>query len=149
MRQESHKRTIERRLSGNLRQHKERAKILRMSQFGIIEMTRQRQRASLTRSVYQDCRFCHGTGLVKTGESVALDVMRIIQLNIIRDPVRVIELTVSPEVANQLLNRKRATLAHLESKYRRTILIKPDASFGLDNVEVRCSDHRGRLIPPA
>jgi ribonuclease E len=149
MRQESHKRAIERRLASNLRQHKERAKILRMSQFGIIEMTRQRQRASLTRSVYQDCRYCHGTGLVKTGESVALDVMRIIQLNIIRDPVRVIELTVSPEVANHLLNRKRAALANLEAKYRRTILIRPEPNFGLDNVEVRCSDHRGRLIPPA
>ena len=63
--------------------------------------------------------------------------MRIIQLNIIRDPVRVIELTVSPEVANHLLNRKRAALANLEAKYRRTILIRPEPNFGLDNVEVR------------
>ena len=129
---------IERRLASNLRQHKERAKILHES----VRHHRDDAAggsASLTRSVYQDCRYCHGTGLVKTGESVALDVMRIIQLNIIRDPVRVIELTVSPEVANHLLNRKRAALANL-AKYRRTILIRPERT-SVDNVEC-CSDHR-------
>ncbi|MEP0847044.1 MAG: Rne/Rng family ribonuclease, partial [Phycisphaerae bacterium] len=52
MRAERHRREVERRLVNNLKQHKERAKVLRMSAFGIIEMTRQRQRASLTRSVY-------------------------------------------------------------------------------------------------
>jgi ribonuclease E len=149
MREEAHKRAVERRLAANLRKHKERAKILRMSQFGIIEMTRQRQRASLTRSVYQDCRYCRGTGLVKTAESVVLDVMRTIQLNIIREPVRLIEITVSPEVAMLLLNRKRAALAEMEARNRRTISIRPDSSFGLDQVEVRCYDHRGRLLGQA
>jgi ribonuclease E len=149
MRQESHKRAVERRLARNLKSHKERAKILRMSAFGIIEMTRQRQRASLTRSVYQDCQHCHGTGLAKTRESVALDVMRTIQLNVIRESLRVIEVAVSSEVAMLLLNDKRASLRELESKYRRTIVIRPKPGFGLDQVEVRCYDHRERLVPQA
>lgn len=149
MRLESHKRAIERTLTRNLKHHKERAKILRMSQFGIIEMTRQRQRASLTRSVYQDCRHCRGTGLVKTAESVALDVTRSIQLNIIRDSVKLIEVAVSPEVAMLLLNRKRGVLSTLESKHRRTISVRPDSNFGLDHVEVRCYDHRGRPMTQA
>ena len=149
MRQESHKRAIERCLARNLKEHKERAKILRTSDFGIIEMTRQRQRASLTRSVYQDCRHCRGTGLVKTPESVALDVMRTIQLNIIRDSMHIIEVTVSTEVAMLLMNRKRAQLHELETKNRRTIVIRPEPSYGLDQVEIRCYDHRGRLVPQA
>jgi ribonuclease E len=120
-----------------------------MSAFGIIEMTRQRQRASLMRGVYQDCLHCRGTGLVKTAESVALDVMRTIQLNVIREHMRLIEVSVSSDVAMLLLNRRRAALHEVETKHRRTIVIRPEAHFGLDQVEVRCYDHRGRLVPQA
>jgi ribonuclease E len=147
MRMESHRRDIERRLIRNLKEHKERAKVLRMSAFGMIEMPRQRQRASLTRSVYQDCRHCRGTGLVKTVESVALDVMRLIQLSVSRDHISMIEVSVSPDVALLLLNRKRRLIASLEQQFRRTISIRPEPHFSIDQVEVRCTDARGRVVP--
>lgn len=147
MRAERHRREIERRLIMNLKQHKERAKVLPMSQFGIVQMTRQRQRASLQRSVYQDCHHCRGAGLVKTAESVALDVMRLIQLAVTREHISVIEVALSAEVANLLQNRKRATLHELEVKNRRTITIKPEAHYSLDQVNIQCYDARGRLVP--
>jgi ribonuclease E len=147
MRQESHRREIERRLARNLKEHKERAKVLRTSQFGIIELTRQRQRASLTHSIYQDCRHCRGSGLVKTVESVALDVMRLIQLAVTRDRIHTIEVSVSPDVAFLLQNRKRRLIHDLESKNRRVISIRPEPSFSLDQVVIRCTDPRGRLVP--
>ncbi len=147
MRMESHRRDIERRLTRNLKDHKERAKVLRTSQFGIIELTRQRQRASLTRSVYQDCRHCRGTGLVKTIESVALDVMRLIQLAVTREHIHSIEVSISPDVAYLLQNRKRGLLYELESKNRRVVSLRPDPSFSLDQVEIHCTDARGRLVP--
>ncbi len=147
MRFEQHRREIERRLIANLKQHKERAKVLRMSQFGIIEMTRQRQRASLTRSVYQDCHHCRGSGLVKTSESVALDVMRLLQLAVTRENIRTIEVSVSPEVAYMLQNRKRSQIHEMEQQYQRTIGIRPDATYSLDQVQIHCADHRGRVVP--
>lgn len=147
MRAESHRREIERRLIRNLKQHKERAKVLRMSAFGIIEMTRQRQRASLTRSVYQDCSHCRGTGLVKTAESVVLDAMRLLQLAMTRDHVVSIEVVVSPEVALLLQNRKRAALHELELEHRRSVTIRGDVNFGLDQMQIHCYDVRGRLVP--
>jgi ribonuclease E len=147
MRMESHRREIERRLIENLKQHKERAKVLRTSAFGLIEMTRQRQRASLTRSVYRDCRHCRGTGLVKTVESVTLDVMRLIQLAVTREQIRMVEVTVSPEVAYLLQNRKRALIYDLETKYRRIVSIRPEPNFSLDQVEISCTDARGRVVP--
>jgi ribonuclease E len=147
MRAESHRREIERRLIANLKQHKERAKVLRMSAFGIIEMTRQRQRASLTRSVYQDCHHCRGTGLVKTVESVVLDVMRLLQLATTRESVSLIEVSVSPEVAHLLQNRKRSALHELETRNRRTIVIRPETAYGLDQVQIQCYDPRGRVVP--
>lgn len=145
MRQESHKREIERTLNRNLKEHKERAKILRTSAFGIIEMTRQRQRASLTRSVYQDCRRCNGSGLVKTPESVVLDAMRLIQLAIAKESVHTIEVTVSPEVAHLIQNRKRNQLHELEADGRQ-ISIRSDANIVVDEIRMQCHDQRGRAV---
>ena len=146
MRMESHRRDIERRLIRNLKVHKERAKVLRMSAFGMIELTRQRQRASLTRSVYRDCRHCHGTGLVKTCESVTLDVMRLLQLAVTREHIRMIEVAVSPDVAYLLQNRKRKQLHQLETTNRRIISIRSAADFSLDQVDISCTDARGRVV---
>ena len=146
MREEKHRREVERRLARNLKTHKERAKVLRMSQFGMIELTRQRQRASLTRSVYQDCGHCRGTGLVKSAESVALDVMRLLQLAVTRDHIQSIEVSVSSEVAHMLLNRKRSVLHDLELKNRRNVSVSAEPSFGLDQTQIRCFDARGRQV---
>jgi ribonuclease E len=147
VRQEKHKREIERRLNRNLKQHKERAKILRMSEFGIIEMTRQRQRASLTRNVYADCRSCHGSGLIKTAESVALDVMRLVQLAMTRENIRSIDIAVSPEVAHLLQNRKRAALHEFEVKHGRSISIRTHSEFSPDQIQIKYCDQRGRIVP--
>ncbi len=147
MRLDKHKREIERRLANHLRQHKERAKVLRFSQFGLIELTRQRRRASLTRNVYQDCQHCRGTGLVKTLESVVIDVMRLVQLAATRDHVYQIEVTLSADVANQLQNRKRSMLYELETRHRRLITIKPDSNYTQDQVNITCYDQRGRPVP--
>ena len=146
MREDRHQRDVQRCLQRKLKEHKERFKVLPMSAFGIIQLTRQRQRASLTRSVYQDCRHCHGTGLVKTPESVTLDVMRLVQLAVTREHIRTIEVTVSSEVADLLQNRKRGMLYELESKTGRNITIKPSSKHGLDQVLLQCYDQRGRLV---
>jgi ribonuclease E len=147
MRLEKHRRSIERRLIENLKKHKERAKVLRTSAFGLIELTRQRQRASLTRSVYRDCRHCGGTGLVKTVESVVLDVMRLVQLAVTREHIHMVEVAVSPEVAYLLQNRKRKLICDLEVTYKRIISIRPSPSFSSDQLEITCTDARGRVVP--
>ena len=55
-----------------------RTKVLRISPFGLIEMTRQRIRPSLRRSVYEDCPCCNGVGQVKTSESLTIEAMRLV-----------------------------------------------------------------------
>jgi Rne/Rng family ribonuclease len=147
MRIEAHRREIERRLIENLKKHKERAKVLRTSAFGLIELTRQRQRASLTRSAYRDCRHCRGTGLVKTVESVVLDVMRLLQLAVTREHIRAVEIAVAAEVGYLLQNRKRALICELETKHRRVISVRSDVNFTSDQVEITCTDARGRIVP--
>lgn len=147
MRLEKHRREVERRLRDALKSHKERAKILRMSRFGIVEMTRQRQRPSISRSVYQDCPHCRGSGLVKTVDSMTLDVQRVIQMAAHRQGVNLIDVRVSQQVATQLLNRKRRVLAQLEMDTGKSITITAIPTYGPDQVAYSFLDRRGREIP--
>jgi len=144
---ERHCRDIENRLRDALKSHKERAKVLKMSRFGIIEMTRQRQRPSLLKSVFRECPRCAGTGRMKSTESVALDVMRRIRMASQRENVASVDVRVSTAVANDLLNRKRHQLTDLERGAAQSIRIHGDEAFHVDQVELACTDRRGREVP--
>src|SRR5262249_57798371 len=99
-------------------------KVRRMSAFGLIEMPRQRIRPSLKRSIYQDCPGCSGAGVVKTAESMAIDVMRLLALATHRDEIRRIEVAINPHVATYLNNRKRKELARMEQECSMAIQIR-------------------------
>jgi len=147
LRFEKHRRGVERALRDGLKQHKERAKVLRMSQFGIIEITRQRTRPSINRSVYQDCPHCKGSGLVKTTESMSLEVARLLRVAGSRDAVNTIDIRVSPDVAFHLQNRYRALLYEFEQESGRRVIVSAQGGFAVDQVEFVCRDQRGGLVP--
>ena len=96
MREERHRRGVERALREAIKRDRARTKVLRMSAFGLIEMTRQRIRPSLKRSVYEDCPQCTGAGVVKTAESMAIDVMRLLALATHREEIRRIAIVRPP-----------------------------------------------------
>ena len=147
MRMEKHRRGVERALRDALKKHKERAKCLRMSQFGIIEMTRQRTRPSIKRSIYQDCPYCRGAGLVKNPESMVLEVMRLLRLAVHHNQVDRVEVRVARDVAHLLQNRKRAAIHELEQQTGRRILIRADGNLGPDQYAFEVIDQRGGPIP--
>lgn len=146
MRMEKNKRKVERALRDALKQHKERAKTLRMSAFGLIEITRQRQGPSIKRNIYFDCPHCLGAGVVKMPESVMLDVMRVIKLTAHRKDVHKVTVTVASDVAYQLLNTKRTAIATIENDTGKEIIIMGDASFTSDQIDCVCEDSRGRTV---
>lgn len=147
MMQDKHRRAVERRLAEALRSHKERAKLLRISRFGILEMTRQRQRPSFAKNTFAECPRCSGSGRVKTTESVCLDVMRQIRMASQREGVASIDVSVSLPVATELLNRKRHALTDLEREGGLAIRIHAEAGFTVDEVRLACIDRRGRDVP--
>lgn len=147
MMQDKHRRAVERRLAEALRSHKERAKLLRISRFGILEMTRQRQRPSFAKNTFAECPRCSGSGRVKTTESVCLDVMRQIRMASQREGVASIDVSVSLPVATELLNRKRHALTDLERAGGLAIRIHAEAGFAIDEVRLACVDRRGRDVP--
>lgn len=146
MRLDKHKREVERTLKEGLRKHKERARILKMSAFGLIEMTRQRQGPSMKRNIFFDCPSCKGTGLIKMPDSVILDVMRIIQLATNHAQVQNVTVTVASNVAIEILNTKRATLARIEAETQKEVVVRGESNFVGDHVECLCKDSRGRVV---
>ena len=146
LRYERHRRDLEKRLHDNLKNDRAKTKVLRMSQFGIIEMTRQRMRPSLKRSVYFDCPHCKGAGLVKTPESMSLDVMRRLRIAINDARVMRVELIVCAEVAFYLQNRRRFQLSDLEEHYDKHILVRAEPNMGLDEMKIDLYDNRDGLV---
>ncbi len=145
MRYDRHKRAVERELRDQLKKHKERARILRMSQFGLIELTRQRQGPSIKGGIYADCPHCAGSGLVKTPESMTLHVLRNIQKAIYHENVVKLTVTVAPDVAFELQNRKRAVLHELETGTGKAISIRSDPSATWDRQDYSAQDSHGRV----
>ncbi len=143
MREERHKREIEHMLREELKKDRAKTKVLRMSQFCMVELTRQRMKPSLKRSIYMDCPHCHGAGLIKNPESVSLDVLRRIAAAAMHAKVAVLEVRVYTAVADYLLNKKRRELLAAEDKTNRKINIIADEQAAGDSVVITATDARG------
>jgi hypothetical protein len=148
MREERHCREVERTLREAVGRDRARTKILKMSAFGIIEMTRQRIRPSLRRSVFEDCPACQGTGHVKTAESVSIEVMRMLQLAANHSDVVRINLTVHSAVAAYLNNRKRRELAELEQNGQKAITVRGSDTVPPQHLAFECLDASGAECKP-
>lgn len=146
MRREKHRRAVERALRDAMRRDRARTKILRTSPFGLIEMTRQRIRPSLKRSVYTDCPCCNGRGVVKTAESMAIEVIRMLMLASQQPNACRVTVRVNDEVASYLNNRKRREITLLEEEGRMTVQILGSEALFPEHLELDCRDAEGREI---
>ncbi|NLX96425.1 MAG: Rne/Rng family ribonuclease [Rhodopirellula sp.] len=146
MRKERHRRGVERALRDAVRRDRARTKILRTSPFGLIEMTRQRIRPSLKRSVFHDCPACHGTGQIKTAESMGIEVVRLLILASQRADIKSISVTVAEEVAEYLNNRKRRELSRLEDEGQMTVQILSEEDVAPEHLVVVCLDAESREV---
>jgi ribonuclease E len=149
MRKDSHRRKVERSLRDALLRDRARTKILRTSPFGLIEMTRQRIRPSLKRSVYEDCPCCQGRGLVKTAESMAIEVVRVLMMACQQPRANRITIRVNDKVAAYLNNRKRRDVMQLEETSGVNVQILGSESLFPEHFECDCRDSDGNLIPLA
>jgi ribonuclease E len=147
MRRERHRRGVERALRDAMRRDRARTKILRTSPFGLIEMTRQRIRPSLKRSVYGDCPCCSGRGVVKTAESMAIEVVRLLAVASQQPKISRVTVRVNDEVATYLNNRKRREITQLEDEARMLVQVLGSESLFPEHLEIECRDIEGREIP--
>ena len=146
MRKERHRRGVERALRDAVKRDRARTKILRTSPFGLIEMTRQRIRTNPKRSAYSECPSCGGSGVVKTPESMAIDVVRMLILASQRSTVARVIITVAEDVADYLNNRKRIELARLEQEGKMAVQIVGVEGAAPEYLLMECRDADGREV---
>jgi len=146
MRREKHRRGVERTLRDAMKRDRACTKILRTSPFGLIEMTRQRIKPGLKRSFYKECPCCTGRGSVKTPESMALDVIRILLLAAENTHCFKVNIRVNDQVAAFLNNQKRKDLASLEQRGNMEVAILGSETLFPEYLEIRCLDERGQEL---
>ena len=149
MRKDRHRRTVEKTLRDAVKRDRARTKILRTSPFGLIEMTRQRIRPSLKRSVYKECPGCSGFGLVKSAESMALEVIRKLIMCAHHERIARISVTVEEEVASYLNNRKRRNLTQLEDEHNLQVMVLSREDVSPEHLKIECEDSSGRDVKVA
>ncbi len=146
MRSRSHQRDIEQRFRNNLKADRARSKILPISQFGIIEMTRQRMRGSVRSVHFAPCPDCSGRGLVQRPDSVAGDALRDLASVLQHERVHRVEMVVSPRVASELLSSKRQRLGRLERSAGKHVDVRVSETIPVDRVVFYAYDDRGADI---
>lgn len=119
-------RLVERRLKEALRNDRARIQVGRISHFGLLEMSRQRLRTGMLEGSTKPCPMCQGTGMVRSVESVALDILRSIEDRLITDGVMPLVTTTAVEVALYILNQKRAHLNDIQQRYHVPIMVTAD-----------------------
>jgi ribonuclease E len=146
MRKEKYRRGVEKALHDAMKRDRARTKILRTSPFGLVEMTRQRIRPSLRKSIFRDCPTCTGTGMVKTAESMAIEVMRTLQLAATRTDIARLNVTVHDEVATWINNRKRREVAQFEDAVHVQLHVVGKESVSPEHLVFEAWDSASRTV---
>src|SRR5215813_2288746 len=122
-------RAVERRLKECLKHDRARIQVGRISHFGLLEMSRQRIRTSVLESSTEKCPYCGGSGHVRSVSSLALQVLRALEDQLMRGATHNLVARTRPDVALYVLNQKRAHLRGLEERFAITITINADETL--------------------
>ncbi|CAM3118244.1 ribonuclease E/G [Paracoccus nototheniae] len=117
---------VEKRIKDKLKSDRARIQIGRISGFGLMEMSRQRLRPGMLESTTQPCAHCHGTGLIRSDDSLALTILRAIEDEGTRKRSREVLVKAPIAVANFLMNAKREHVAGIEARYGMSVRVEAD-----------------------
>ena len=129
-----------------MKRDRSKTKILRTSPFGLVEMTRQRVRPGLKRSVYRECPCCKGGGAIKSVESMALEIIRLLTLAGQEPRAKQIVVGVAEEVAEYMNNKKRGQLAQIESESNVSVILKSVSNVWPEHIEIELFDELGKKV---
>jgi len=131
-----HQRDVENRLRDSLAHDRARIQVARISRFGLLEMSRQRLRPSLGESANSVCPRCDGQGTIRSSESLALSIMRLIEEEAIKDNTVQVQAQVPVPVATYLLNEKRSAVNKIEERHNVKAVIIPNHHLDTPHFEV-------------
>ncbi|MCK9274016.1 MAG: Rne/Rng family ribonuclease [Syntrophales bacterium] len=123
-------------LKMELEKDRSKTSIQKISELGLIEMTRQRRRKSLAKIMCESCPQCCGRGIIKSKTTICYEIFRELERESVRNLTKTICLLVNPEVARTLMEEERKLLENLEHRLMKKIIIQTDNSFLQDNYEI-------------
>jgi len=146
MRHASHRKDIENRFKERLKRDRAKSSITGISEFGILEMTRQRMRPSHESVHFTDCPICRGRGVLQKPDSLASDALRDLAAVLDVDRVHRVEMVVAPRIAGELLSSKRALLSRIERSQGKHVDVRVSETVSLDRVTFYAYDEQGQDI---
>ena len=146
MRQSKHRRAVEDRYTENLKRDRARSTILKISEFGILEMTRQRMRADLRSGSYVECPSCRGQGEIMSADMVAADIVRHVGYLLHHEDITRVEIVVSSKVASVLLSTRRRHLNAIEERLQKNLDVRVSEAIAVDRVDYYAYDRTGSDI---
>ncbi|PVA06139.1 ribonuclease E/G [Thalassorhabdomicrobium marinisediminis] len=120
---------VEKRMKDKLKTDRARIQVGRISGFGLMEMSRQRLRPGMLESTTQMCPHCHGTGLLRSDDNVALGILRQLDEEGVRGRCKEVLVKAPIAIANFMMNQKREHVAQIEARYGLSVRIEGDPSM--------------------
>ncbi|MBL9052074.1 MAG: Rne/Rng family ribonuclease [Tabrizicola sp.] len=139
--------TVEKRLKDKLKTDRARIQVGRISGFGLLEMSRQRLRPGMLESTTQPCPHCHGTGLIRSDDSMALTVLRALEEEGTRKRSREVLLKAPVGIVNYLINQKREHIALIEARYGMSVRIEADPMLVSPDYSIEKFKTALRVVP--
>ena len=140
MRQYKNQKAVENAMRSAVRKDRARVSIGSISKFGLMEMSRQRLRPSLDDSAYKICPHCNGIGKVRSTESLALSVLRLVGEEARKEKTKSVIANIPPDAANYLMNEKREWINEIEEREKIDVVLTSDqelSSFNFTITRVR------------
>ncbi|MGP3695689.1 Rne/Rng family ribonuclease [Rhodobacter sp. NSM] len=138
---------VEKRLKDKLKTDRARIQVGRISGFGLMEMSRQRLRPGMLESTTQPCAHCHGTGLIRSDDSLALQVLRQLEEEGTRKRSKEVLLRAPIAVVNFLMNQKREHIAMIEARYGMAVRIEADPTLSSPDYVIEKFKTATRVVP--
>ncbi len=141
--------SVEKRLKDKLKTDRARIQVGRISGFGLMEMSRQRLRPGMLESTTQPCPHCHGTGLIRSDDSMALTILRALEEEGTRKRSKEVLLKAPIGIVNFLFNQKREHVAVIEARYGMSVRIEADPKLISPDYAIEKFKTATRLVPDA
>ncbi len=140
---------VEKRFKDKLKTDRARIQVGRISGFGLMEMSRQRLRPGMIEATTQPCPHCHGTGLLRSDENVALAILRQLEEEGVRGRTKEVLVRVPHAIMNFLMNFKREHVAAIEQRYGMAVRVEGDAALVSPDFVVEKFKTATRAVPEA
>jgi len=140
---------VEKRLKDKLKTDRARIQVGRISGFGLLEMSRQRLRPGMIEATTQPCPSCHGTGLIRSDDNLALSILRQIEEEGVRRRSREVLVKCPVGISNFIMNQKRDHVAQIEARYGLSVRVEGDPTLVSPDFSIEKFKTATRYVPEA